>query len=269
MTESQTEKLLRQMSLKKPSTELDARVAACFEAEAEVEPIVRSERVAWGITALIAAACLLIGVAVGHSTATGSVVDQAGGSSDSEDGRNVGPVTAHTVQHLSSEMFREQTAVPQVAVLCALGNRPTPDGDDVLCLNCHQGISRAWTHFPEEHIRRLRADSCAVCHTVTDSDKGADNGEEPASGNDDLSRAMHRCTDGQCLKCHQSPMYARSCYSAKHSGMLRSESCSSCHDVSGGDVPDDVRPKKDRRDEDDFVRGRSGVRRYCVIAGMF
>ena len=182
MTDSQIENLLRQMALAEPSAELDGRVESCLRAsEAVCGPA--SRRVgSWGVLSVVAAACLVIGVFVGHTMGAAFAVSD---SDLQEDGPPVSDANRSgetfdvdrnddaneivvTVDWTSDLVRSSQMRGPRVAMLCAMGGKKLAAANEQQCLRCHDGITVAESDFRRDHMHSPGFETCMWCHDTSE-----------------------------------------------------------------------------------------------------
>ena len=193
---SSVEGLLKQMSLREPSGALDDRVMDCLKhARADsnlVSAIPKAtggresgprESGSWRLLSLIAAACLLLGMALGRMTVSVGAIEAV---SAAESGATIvkasrpqdqllGKVRGFTgevsgqnfvinVGDIPEDVLREQFPAPAVAMFCSLGAESAHGEQRGQCLKCHEGVPDAKSAFRRLHMSMLHSDLCATCH---------------------------------------------------------------------------------------------------------
>ncbi|MDG1897071.1 MAG: hypothetical protein P8J37_19370 [Fuerstiella sp.] len=140
-----------------------------------------------GGVSVVAAACLVIGVFVGHTMGTASAVssDVVEGGDVAEGGKE--PVVDASFSHVAEDHARrEETNVtvvkadwhndvvqgdqmrgPRVAMLCAISGKKYAAANEQQCLRCHDGITAAETDFRREHMNSPGFETCMWCHDTS------------------------------------------------------------------------------------------------------
>ncbi|MCP4507126.1 MAG: hypothetical protein GY826_12155 [Fuerstiella sp.] len=181
MTDSQVENLLRQMPLAEPSAALDDKVEAFMRAS---EPLCVSavrRLSSWGGTSVVAAACLVIGLFVGHifgpAFATNDRISQGNGEPvvganlsgqmlDGGHGEHTSK-TVVTVDWTRDRVSGPQMQGPRVAMFCAISGKNFVTSKEQQCLRCHDGITVAETDFRREHMNSPGFETCMWCHDTS------------------------------------------------------------------------------------------------------
>jgi hypothetical protein len=181
MTDSQVENLLRQMPLAEPSAALDERIEACVRAS-ESFCVPAQRRVgSWGVMSVVAAACLVLGVFVGHTMGTALAVsgDVAEGgkqpvvdvessrSADEDDRRDETNVMVVKAGWHNDVVQIDQVRGPRVAMFCAIGGKKFAAANEQQCLKCHDGITVAESDFRREHMDSPGFETCMWCHDTS------------------------------------------------------------------------------------------------------
>ena len=195
---SNVEDLLKEMSLREPSDTLDDRVTNCLKHTradknlASAIPMATGGRESgpresgsWRLLSLIAAACLLLGMALGRMTVSvgaieavsaaesGSTVVRVDGPQDrlSAEVRDFsGEVSGQNfvinVGDIPEDVLREQFPAPAVAMFCSLGAESAHGEKRDQCLKCHKGVPDAKSAFRRMHMSMLQSELCATCHVA-------------------------------------------------------------------------------------------------------
>jgi len=178
MSDSHAEVLLKQMSLKAPSDELDGRVENAVQ-NVRLAPSVRPSSVGLRLVYTVAAVCLLIGAAVGRLTSPKPIAEFT--TQFTESTRQVwSPVdgTVDTFTSFAPSSTANRTVMPvsfngpQVAVFCSA----TPDNVQApeveRCSKCHMGVNDDKPapdfHDGVAHVHQVHRQLCAKCHTGLD-----------------------------------------------------------------------------------------------------
>lgn len=179
MNDSRVEALLEQMSLKRPSGELDGRVAVLMS-HADATPSLYSGRaesssVGWKFVSAVAVACLVVGVAVGRMTvpkATAAVTWAP--LAESIDANLPGG---------DAKVVLASFQGPPVAMLCSmsgqtmngqtLADQTTHATEEVRCSKCHVGVKEP-VHEPSfdhgvAHVHKFHRQLCSRCHVGSDN----------------------------------------------------------------------------------------------------
>ena len=178
MNESRVEAMLEQMSLKRPSGELDGRVAGLLPRAVAVHSSSsvheRSSSVGWKVVSAVAAACLVVGVSVGRMTvpkATAAVTWAPLAES----------IDAN-LQGGDAKVVLASFQGPPVATLCSMSGQ-TMNGqmqtdrtmhatEEVRCSKCHLGVTEP-AHEPSfnhgvAHVHNFHRQLCSRCHVTTE-----------------------------------------------------------------------------------------------------
>lgn len=167
MTESRVENLLHQMSLKEPSAGLDEIVESVLKSEppSAVAPV--HQRLPWQLVSVVAAACLMVGVAVGRATVSPAAagerpVVQSSDQTPSSDAENPNLFSA------DREEVYEETALdgPRVAILCSVKSRTAPGSEEKRCTKCHSGVTEGDLIADHGFVQRFHRQLCARCHDM-------------------------------------------------------------------------------------------------------
>lgn len=178
MSDSHVESLLKQMSLKTPSEELDGRVENTVQ-NVRLAPSVQPSSVGWRIIYTVAAVCLLIGVAVGRLTSPGPMNEFSPQSADAT--RPVWtPVegSMDTFTSFAPSSMTNPTAMPvsfngpQVAVFCSSTPDDAHSPEVERCSKCHMKANEEKRptdfHGGVAHVHNVHRQLCAKCHTGLD-----------------------------------------------------------------------------------------------------
>lgn len=254
MSDSHVESLLKQMSLKAPSDELDGRIGNVVQ-DVSLAPAVQPSSAGWRLVYTVAAVCLLIGVAVGRLT---SPLPRSYSVGFAEPTRQVwAPVDGTVDLSFAQSSMPEATAVPvsfngpQVAVFCSAtpDDVQTPEVDR--CSRCHTGVKdkKSSTDFHDgvTHLHQVHRQLCARCHTGSEEWMP----HEVDSAIFGVPHNPHATSDGvqafevqRCSKCHMGGKGDKPT-TVFYGGMARvhrihSQLCTKCHTGPGEWMPHEI-----------------------------
>lgn len=182
MTEAHIEKLLQQMTLREPSSELDEFVTKRLSGTAAENRANGDSRRygAWSLLSAVAIACLTIGLVTGYSVANSSALATESGK-DSAPRESRGIVSSVPAAKASTEPSKQEVVIvnvdslleqlhgPDVAVLCVAKN---PDNlhatKNEQCLTCHSGLAAAESQFRKLHVKNQNFATCMWCHDTNE-----------------------------------------------------------------------------------------------------
>lgn len=189
MTESQIESLLRQMTVSAPSTTLDQKVARTVQRTSA--PNNGHPRHWWTVSAT-AAACLLLGVAIGR--ATGTPKPSATSAVPAPPKASETGVRVTNMTKVEADEFIETLYAPNVTMLCAMED-VHPDRHTTKCVTCHSGLPAAASHFQKEHTKHPSFGECRMCHDQMQPPNAQLNDPLPPFGHPDPGTT-------KCVTCH-------------------------------------------------------------------
>lgn len=166
------EKLLRQLPLQQPSSELDARVSGVCDSNVCAD---HRSGFRWSqavVLACVSVASLLLGIFLGQTFASPAAAETVAGGRY-EPPTELEPVSqgeagnGHVPDDLSSaalSSWASKVSGPKVSLLCSVRQKDSQAEGDIWCRLCHSGLEEASVRFVAEHVQHPACVACSLCH---------------------------------------------------------------------------------------------------------